>query len=59
MGGGERRQGMREKMFTKTFLHTIVQMMPVLSSYYALITRNRVISIDTSYVGKATKLIGY
>ena len=24
MGGGERRQGMREKMFSKTFLHTIV-----------------------------------
>ncbi len=24
MGGGERRQEMREKMFSKTFLHTIV-----------------------------------
>jgi hypothetical protein len=24
MGGGERRQGMRGKMFSKTFLHTIV-----------------------------------
>ena len=24
MGEGERRQGMREKIFSKTFLHTIV-----------------------------------